>query len=134
VVYNVHLRDGVFHMRDFIKSVNSYSLAMFCFGLKQAQNMLAPAGEGQNSSPATEAMNAVTAATEEQFGSTLDSTFKTLDALQRWTTDITLFLMFPIITVLTDSSTAEREPRKPRSSAYSERHARTSEFPSRARA
>ena len=94
-------------MREFVKAVNSYSLAMSFFGFKQMQNILTPSNRGENKGPATQAMNALTAATEEQLGRNLDTTFQTLDALQRLATDATLFIMFPVITLLGEDSRSD---------------------------
>src|SRR5436305_13196497 len=90
-------------MREFVKAVNSYSLATFLFGLKEMQNMLTPDNRGEEKGSATQALYAVTAATQEQFGSTLDSTFKTMDTLQRWATYAALFMTFPMGMMLGES-------------------------------
>ena len=98
-------------MREFVKAVNSYSLATFFFGLKEMQNMLTPAHGGGERASATHALEAITDATEEQFGPMLDSTFKTMDALQRWATDATLLMTFPIMMVLGESPRASHNGR-----------------------
>jgi len=98
-------------MREFVKAVNSYSLATFLFGLKEMQNMLTPDNRGEERGSATQALDAVTAATQEQFGSTLDSTFKTMDTLQRWATDAALFMMFPMVMMLGESPRASHNGR-----------------------
>jgi hypothetical protein len=95
-------------MRELIKSVNSYTWAMSLFGLKQMENMLSNnRGEGQ--SPATKAMDDVTGATRSQLGPTLDSIFRTGDALQRWTTDATLFMMFPVLMIMGSNGGSTQE-------------------------
>jgi hypothetical protein len=91
-------------MLEFVKAMNSYSLAMFFFGFKQMQNILTPSNRGENKGPAIKAMEALTAATEEQFGRNLDTTFQTIDALLRVATDATLFVMFPFIALLGQDS------------------------------
>src|SRR5439155_3507803 len=98
------------YMREFIKSVNSYTLAMSLFGLKQFQNLLTPSERGERKGPATQAMDHITSATREEFGPTLDSTFKTLDAFQRSMTDVTLFMMFPFLMLAGSDGGSRRRP------------------------
>jgi hypothetical protein len=103
-------------MREFIKSVNSYSWAVSLFGLKQMENMLSPRYRGEDRGPATKAMDEVNTAVRRQFGPTLESIFRTGDALQRWTTDATLFMMFPVLMMMSsnrgnESASQETKPR-----------------------
>ena len=82
-------------MREFIKAMNSYSLAMGLFGVKEVENLLTPSERGDDRGPATHAMETVTNATREQFGDTLDSTFRAIDGFQRFATDVMFYSMFP---------------------------------------
>ena len=70
-------------MREFTKSLLSYSLAVSLFSLKQMQNLLTPTERGQYEGPATKAFSAVTNATTDQFGETLGSAFRMFDNVQR---------------------------------------------------
>ena len=63
-------------MREFTKSMTSYTWAMSLFGLQQ---MIAPFRPAK----ATESFNRVTKATEEQFGDALKATFRAGDNLQK---------------------------------------------------
>jgi hypothetical protein len=69
-------------MREFTKSVTSYTWAISLFGLQQMVNVFRPA-------KATEAFNNVTKATEEQFGEALKATFRAGDNLQKGFVDVT---------------------------------------------
>jgi hypothetical protein len=55
-------------MREFTKSMTSYTWAMSLFGLQQMINVFRPA-------KATQAFDHVTKATEDQFGDALKATF-----------------------------------------------------------
>jgi hypothetical protein len=90
-------------MRELIKSMNSYALAMSLFGFKEFQNLLTPADRGEKKGPATKAMDHIVNATRNQFGPTLDSTFKTMDAMQRSLTDAAFYMMFPFLMLATDN-------------------------------
>ncbi len=69
-------------MREFTKSMTSYTWAMSLFGLQQMVNIFRP-------SKATESFNHVTKATEDQFGDALKATFRAGDNLQRGLVDVT---------------------------------------------
>ena len=73
-------------MREFTKSMTSYTWAMSLFGLQQMINVFRPA-------KAAESFNHVTKATEEQFGDALKATFRAGDNLQRGFVDVTLGLL-----------------------------------------
>jgi len=69
-------------MREFTKSMMSYTWAMSLFGVQQAVNAFRP-------SKATESFDNVTKATREEFGDALRATFRTGDNLQRGLVDLT---------------------------------------------
>lgn len=69
-------------MREFTKSMTSYTWAMSLFGLQQMINVFRPA-------KATDSFNHVTKATEDQFGDALKATFRAGDNLQKGLVDIT---------------------------------------------
>jgi hypothetical protein len=69
-------------MREFTKSMTSYTWAISLFGLQQMVNIFRPA-------KATESFNKVTKATEEEFGDALKATFRAGDNLQRGFVDVT---------------------------------------------
>lgn len=69
-------------MREFTKSLTSYTWAMSLFGVQQMFNVFRPA-------KATESFNNVTAATEEEFGDALKATFRAGDNLQKGLVDVT---------------------------------------------
>lgn len=69
-------------MRDFTKSMTSYTWAMSLFGLQQMINIFRPG-------KASESFNNVTKATEDQFGDALKATFRAGDNLQKGLVDIT---------------------------------------------
>ena len=75
-------------MRDFTKSLFSFSWAMSLFGVKQLLNVTTPQDQRQRSHPATEAFNTVTQATTKQLGDTMEATFKTADNMQRGMVDM----------------------------------------------
>jgi haloalkane dehalogenase len=70
-------------MRDFTKSVFSFSWAMSLFGIQQTLNLLSPA-------KAAKAFDQVREAAEEGFDGLLKATFKAGDNLQRELVDLTL--------------------------------------------
>lgn len=70
-------------MRDFTKSMFSFSWAMSLFSVQQALNLMSP-------SRATKAFDNVTGATREQFDDVLQATFRTGDNLQRGVVDMML--------------------------------------------
>jgi hypothetical protein len=69
-------------MREFTKSMTSYTWAMSLFGLQQMLDVFRP-------SKATESFNNVTKATQDQFGDALKATFRAGDNLQRGLVDVT---------------------------------------------
>jgi hypothetical protein len=75
-------------MREFTKSMASFSWAMSLFGAQQLVNVLSP-------QKATQAFDAVTNATKEQFGKVLEPTFKAGDAMGRGMVD----MMFGFLTL-----------------------------------
>lgn len=70
-------------MREFTKSIFSFSWAMSLFGVQQTTNLLSPA-------KAAEAFDSVTEATRAQFTDVLKTTFNAGDKLQRSALDMTL--------------------------------------------
>jgi len=69
-------------MREFTKSMTSYTWAMSLFGLQQMVNIFRPG-------KATDSFNHVTKATEDQFGDALKATFRAGDNLQKGLVDVT---------------------------------------------
>ena len=69
-------------MREFTKSMTSYTWAMSLFGLQQMINVFCP-------SKSTRAFNHVTKATESQFGEAMKATFRAGDNLQQGLVDMT---------------------------------------------
>jgi hypothetical protein len=69
-------------MREFTKSMTSYTWAMSLFGLQQMINVFRP-------SKATQSFNNVTKATEGEFGDALKATFRAGDNVQRGLVDVT---------------------------------------------
>jgi hypothetical protein len=69
-------------MREFTKSMMSYTWAMSLFGVQQMANALRP-------SKATESFDNVTKATRDEFGEALRATFRAGDNLQRGLVDLT---------------------------------------------
>ena len=69
-------------MREFTKSMMSYTWAMSLFGVQQALNIFSP-------SKATESFDNVTEATREEFGEGLRAAFRAGDNLQRGVVDLT---------------------------------------------
>jgi hypothetical protein len=70
-------------MREFTKSLFSYSLAASLFSLQQLQNLTTARREKEKEDPATKAFRSATKAAVDQFGGTLKSTFQALDNVQR---------------------------------------------------
>src|ERR1700716_3430626 len=70
-------------MREFTKSIFSFSWAMSLFGVQQTTNLLSPA-------KAARAFDSVTEATTGQFTDALKTTFSAGDKLQRSALDLTL--------------------------------------------
>jgi hypothetical protein len=75
-------------MREFTKSLLSFSWAMSLFGAQQMVNLFRRPAAGEPRGRATAAMDAVTAATEEQFDDVLRETFKAGDRLQKGLVDM----------------------------------------------
>ncbi|HKG80864.1 MAG TPA: hypothetical protein VKA78_15615 [Pyrinomonadaceae bacterium] len=69
-------------MREFTKSMTSYTWAMSLFGLQQMVNVFRPG-------KATESFNNVTKATEDEFTDALKATFRAGDNLQKGLVDLT---------------------------------------------
>jgi hypothetical protein len=69
-------------MREFVKSMTSYTLATSVFGLQTMINVFRPGR-------ATESFNNVTKATEDEFGDAFKATFRAGDNLQRGLVDLT---------------------------------------------
>jgi hypothetical protein len=76
-------------MREFTKSMLSFSWAMSLFGMQQMANWMTPGG-GMSGNKAAECFDRVTRATEEQLGDALQETFKAGDKMQRAMVDIML--------------------------------------------
>jgi len=70
-------------MREFTKSIFSFSWAMSLFGVQQTSNLLSPA-------KAAKAFDSLTEATQGQFTDVLKTTFNAGDKLQRSALDMTL--------------------------------------------
>jgi hypothetical protein len=81
-------------MREFTKSLMSYTWAMSLFPVQQMINILTPQGQRPNH-PATEAFNNVAGAARDEFGRTLESTFRVGDNVQRAAVDA----MFSVLTL-----------------------------------
>jgi hypothetical protein len=76
-------------MRDFTKSMFSFSWVMSLFGLQQMTNMLLMGqAPGRPRGKAAEAFESVARATEEQLGDALKETFKAGDKFQRGMLDM----------------------------------------------
>jgi len=80
-------------MREFTKSLFSFSWAMSLFGARQMTGLLSRPEQGQPGGGSAEAMDEVTQAMEGQLGETLQKTFKAGDKLQRSAMDM-MFGMF----------------------------------------
>jgi hypothetical protein len=70
-------------MREFTKSMVSFSWAMSLFSMQQLANLFTRQDPNQPRSKATDAFDCVTQATEDQLGDTLKETFKAGDKFQR---------------------------------------------------
>ena len=73
-------------MREFTKSMTSYTWAMSLFGLQQMFNVFRPG-------KATESFNNVTKATEEEFSEALKATFRMGDNVQKGLVDVTFGIL-----------------------------------------
>lgn len=81
-------------MREFTKSLMSYTFSQSLFGVQQALNMLTPQG-GRGEHPATEAFNSTAQCTAEQMGDVMRATYRAGDNIQRGMVD----LMFSVLTL-----------------------------------
>src|ERR1041384_2109439 len=79
-------------MREFTKSMMSYSWAMSLFGVQQMLNMMTPQNR-QRGHPATNAFNSVTQVTEEEFNGAIKAAFTAGDNIQRGLVDLTFGLL-----------------------------------------
>jgi hypothetical protein len=77
-------------MREFTKSVFSFSWAMSVFGVQQMANLMKRPDPNRPRGPAAEAFEGVTRATEDQLGRTLGETFRAGDKFQRAMVDMML--------------------------------------------
>jgi hypothetical protein len=75
-------------MRDFTKSMFSFSWALSLFGVQQVANLMMAQAPDRTRNKAAEAFDCVTRATEDQLGDTLKETFKAADKLQRGMVDM----------------------------------------------
>jgi len=75
-------------MREFTKSMMSYSWAMSMFGVQQVFNLLAPQQDGNQTVKGAEAFDNVTNATVETLDSTLGAAFRAGDDLQKGMLDL----------------------------------------------
>jgi hypothetical protein len=75
-------------MREFTKSMMSYTWAMSMFSVQQMVNLLTPQGGRQNH-PATDAFNNVSQCTVEEMGDAMRATFRLGDNIQRGLVDLT---------------------------------------------
>jgi hypothetical protein len=79
-------------MREFTKSMMSYTWAMSLFGLQQTLNLLTPPAPRQ-AHPATKAFNNVAGAARDELGRTLESFYRAGDNLQRGFVDATFSVL-----------------------------------------
>src|SRR2546428_4423299 len=77
-------------MREFTKSIVSFSWSMSLFGFQQLGNLLTRPDPNRPKSKAAEAFDGVTRATEEQLGDILKESFKAGDKFQRALVDMML--------------------------------------------
>jgi hypothetical protein len=77
-------------MREFTKSMLSFSWSMSLFGMQQVGNLLSRPDPNRPRSKAAEAFDAVTCATEGQLGDILKESFKAGDKFQRAVVDMML--------------------------------------------
>jgi hypothetical protein len=75
-------------MREFTKSMMSYTWAMSMFGVQQVFNLLAPQQDGNQTVKAAEAFDNVTNATVETLDNTLGAAFRAGDDLQKGMLDL----------------------------------------------
>jgi hypothetical protein len=86
-------------MKEFTKSLFSYSLAITLFGFKQIDNMLgAPPVTGPNpKAPVIRSLDTVTNATTRELGDSLKAAYQAVDELQRGFVEF-LFSALPFAT------------------------------------
>jgi len=77
-------------MREFTKSMLSFSWAMSMFPVQQMLNLLAPEDKNRQTDQATKAFNSVTKSIEEELRDVTKATFKAGDNLQKRLVDMTL--------------------------------------------
>ncbi|SRR6266852_8380489 len=82
-------------MRELTKSIGSFSWSMTLFGLQQLANLFTRPDPNRPRHKVTEALDAVTCATIEQFEDSLKETFKMGDKFQRSAMDM-MFGMFTL--------------------------------------
>ena len=81
-------------MREFAKSMISFSWSLSLFGLKQATEAFTPTQSDREEKDGAVAFDAVTKQTRQRLGDTLSDVFKIGDRLQRGTVDM-LFQVLP---------------------------------------
>lgn len=81
-------------MREFTKSMMSYTWAMSVFGMQQMVNMLTPQEQSQEH-PATRAFKNVAECTEEEMAGAMRATYRAGDNVQRGLVDV----MFGVLTM-----------------------------------
>jgi len=79
-------------MREFTKSMMSYTWAMSVFGVQQMVNLMTPQGGRQNH-PATGAFNNVSQCAVEEMGDAMRAAFRVGDNIQRGLVDATFGFM-----------------------------------------
>jgi hypothetical protein len=82
-------------MREFIKSMISFSWVMPLFGIKQLENAVMPTASDQPKDKAASAFDSVTQAAEKELDGVLKTTFQAADQLQRGMVD----MMFNTLTM-----------------------------------
>lgn len=80
-------------MREFTKSMMSYTWAASMFGVQQVVNILTPRGVGQQNHPATDAFNNAAQCNAEQMGDAMRATFRAGDNIQRSLVDLTFGIL-----------------------------------------
>src|SRR5260370_19381373 len=83
-------------MKEFTKSVFSYSLAVTFFCFKQVDNLLRSTPPGEPKAPAIKSLDSLTSATTAQLGGTLKDAFHAADNLQRGLGELAFDVMFPL--------------------------------------
>ncbi len=81
-------------MREFAKSMISFSWSLSLFGLKQATEAFTPTQSDREETDGVVAFDAVTKQTRQRLGNPLSDVFKIGDRLQRGTVDM-LFQVLP---------------------------------------